>query len=200
MAITKGTDYEQTTAFGQSEFKALPKGGYICKIIKIEEKSDKNGNPMIHVAFDVAEGEFKGYFMELWQFRKQNKKDEFKEVKFPFEGQSWIPTQDYEDRSKTSRKFKGFCTALEDSGIQVWNGNNFNMNAINGALVGVVYQNQEQEYNGKRSWRAVPWAFRSVEAIRSDDFFVPEDKALPQEESSDIPEGFQKMQDDDVPF
>lgn len=198
MAITKGSDYEQTSAFGDG-FKALPKGGYIVKILKIEELADKNGNPMIHVAFDIAEDEYRNYFMELYQKRKANAKDPFN-VKWPFEGQSWIGTQDYEDKTKTSRKFKGFCTALEDSGVQVWNGNQFLMDNIKDKLVGVVYQNQEQEYQGKTSWRAIPWSFRSVDAIRSGDFFVPEDKALPKEETAQVPEGFQALQTDDVPF
>ncbi len=196
--ITKNSDYDNTTAFGQSEFKSLPKGGYICKIFKVEEKTDKNGNPMIHFAFDIAEGEYKDYFKNLFHSRKKNS-DEPLNVKYPFEGQMWITTTDYEDKNKTSRKFKGFCTALEDSGTQVWNGNNLDMNAINGAMIGIVYQNQEQEYKGKKSWRSVPWGCRSVDSIAEGDYFVPEDKPLPKPIEPDPLEGFAAV-DEDIPF
>lgn len=203
MAISKNADYDNTTAFGDGGFKSLPKGGYVCKIFKAEEKMSKNGAPMIHVAFDIAEGDYQGHFMELFKSRKDRAKDAFKEVKYPFEGQMWVMLNDYEDPTKTSRKFKGLCTALEDSGTQVWNGNQFNMDALNGAMVGVVYQNQEQEYQGNVSMRAVPWAFRSVDAIREGDFFVPDDKLLTLSEvASGIP-GFQALEETegpDIPF
>lgn len=201
MEITKKADYDQTASFGQSNYTPLPKGGYVCKIFKAEAKETQNGQPMIHIAFDIAEGEYKGYFMELFQSRKQNARDKFKEVKYPFEGQAWIVVTDYEDPNKTSRKFKGFCTALEDSGTTVWNGNKFMINALDGAMVGIVYQREEQEWEGKRSWRTLPWAFRSVDTIREDDYFVPEDKALP-EKTDDVmmSEGFAKVQDVDIPF
>lgn len=180
MAIVKKNDYDSTSAFGQSDFKTLPKGGYIVRIIKAEETADKHGNPMVHIAFDICDGEFSGYFMNLFQSRKKNS-DHPMDVKYPFEGQMWIGVNDYEDPNKTSRKFKGFCTALEDSGADVWSpkGEFQLLNVIN-AEVGVVYQSVEQEYNGKTSWRAIPWGFRSVQSIESGDFFVPDDKPLPQ--------------------
>lgn len=200
MEITKKSDYNETTGFGDGGFKSLPKGGYVAKIFKAEVISDRNGSPMIHIAFDIVEGEYKGYFMALWKSRKDNAKDKFKEVKYPFEGQSWIGTTDYEDHNKTSRKFKGFCTAVEDSGTIIWNDNKFNLKALEGAMVGVVYQNQEQEYNGKRYWRAVPWSFRNIDSIREGDYFVPDDKALQVKEETEPPEGFSRLQEDSVPF
>ena len=47
------------------------------------------------------------------------------------------------------------------------------------AEVGVIFQNVEQEYNGKTYWRATPWGFRSIESIAMDDYFIPDDKPLP---------------------
>lgn len=201
MEITKKADYNETTSFGEGGFKSLPKGGYVVKIFKAEVMTNRSGDPMVHIAFDIVEGEYQGYFMGLWKSRKENAKDKFKEVKYPFEGQAWIGTTDYEDRNKTSRQFKGFCTAVEDSGTVIWNGSIFNVKALEGAMVGVIYQNQEQEYNGKRYWRAVPWTYRNVDSIREGDFFVPEDKALPEKtENVMMSEGFQKVNDADIPF
>lgn len=176
--ITKNSDYNSVSSFGASEFKRLPKGGYICRIILAEETKSKTGKDMLHVAFDIVEGDFTGYFMNLYQSRKKN--NPTSDVKYPFEGQKWIMVNDYEDPSKTSRQFKGFCTAVEDSGTEIWNLNGeLDLNRVKGAEVGVVFQDVEQEYNGKTSWRAQPWAFRSIEAIASGDYFIPDDKPLP---------------------
>lgn len=203
--ITKGADYNETQEYGTGN-KRLPKGGYVCKIAKAEEIADKNGRPMIHIAFDVFEGEYKGHFLNLFQTRKANAKDKFKEVKWPFEGQSWIQTQDWEDPTKTSKKFKGFCTALEDSGTNVWAGNQFVLSALNGALVGVVFRDEEQEYEDKTYWRAIPMYFRSVNAIREEDYFLPDDKPLENKQQtadtsmqSDF-EKFAEQEAADLPF
>lgn len=178
--IKKQSDYDQTSGFGQSEFKALPADGYICRLILAEEKTSRSGKPMLHIAFDIVEGDYKGYFMNLFQQRKKNATDPTREVKYPFEGQAWIPLQDYEDPNKTSRKFKGFCTAVENSGTEIWGlDGTLDLERVKSAEVGVIFQNTEQEYNGKTSWRALPWGFRSIESIATGDYFVPEDKPLP---------------------
>lgn len=177
--IRKNNDYDQTSAFGQSDFRTLPKGGYICRIIKAEETQSGTGKPMLHIAFDIVEGEYTGYFMNLFQTRKKN--NPTADIKYPFEGQKWIMLNDYEDPNKTSRQFKGFCTAVEDSGTEIWNLNGeLDLGRVKGAEVGVIYQLTEREYNGKTSWRALPWGFRSIESIAKGDYFVPDDKPLPQ--------------------
>lgn len=198
--ITKARDYEQTTAFGQGGFKVLPKGGYICRILQAEEMADRNGNPMVHIAFDICDGEYTGYFMNLFQSRKKSS-DNPLNVKFPFNGQMWIATNDYEDPNKTNRKFKGFCTALEDSGTEVWDARgNFLLENLKNAELGIVFQNVESEYNGKTRWESVPWGCRSVEAIETDDYFVPDDKPYePKQNSGSFGGGFNATTDD-LPF
>lgn len=201
--IVKQSDYDQTTAFGQSEFRNLPKGGYICRIIKAEETQSSTGKPMLHIAFDIVEGEYTGYFMSLFHARKKN--DPSKDVKYPFEGQKWIMLNDFEDPNKTSRQFKGFCTAVEDSGTEVWDLNGaLDLERVKGAEVGIVFQNTESKYNGKTSWRALPWGFRSIESIATGDYFIPEDKPLPTTygtafEPTSSADSFSAAEDD-IPF
>ena len=203
--IKKMSDYEQTSAFGQSEFKPLPKGGYICRIIKAEETQSSTGKQMLHIAFDIIEGDYTGYFMNLFQTRKKKNDDPLKEIKYPFEGQKWIMLHDYEDPKKTSRQFKGFCTAVEESGTEIWNLNGeLDLERVKGAEVGIVFQNVESEYNGESYWRAQPWGFRSIESIAMGDYFIPDDKPLPATYNS----GFQpatsadsfNAAEDDIPF
>lgn len=177
----KKSDYNEVSGYGQSDFKPLPKGGYICRIIKAEETKSSSGKDMLHIAFDIIEGEYTDYFNDVFKARKKANTDPLKTVKWPFEGQKWIMVDDYEHPEKTSRQFKGFCTAVEDSGTEIWNLNGeLVTNKLNGAEVGVVFQRVEEEYNGESRWKTLPWAFRSIEAIATGDYFVPDDKPLPQ--------------------
>lgn len=175
--IQKPRDYDSISAFGESSFTPLPKGGYIVRITDIREETSQNGGQMIHFMFDIADGEFANYFSNLFESRRRKNLDPNKTVKWPFEGQMWVPIQDYEDASKMSRKFKGLCTALKDSGTEPWLPNDaFNMQGAKGATIGMVFQRVEREYQGKKIWETVPWACRSVGAIDSGDYYVPDDK------------------------
>lgn len=42
--------------------KRLPAGGYVCKYTKVE---DNESRKYLYMEFDIAEGEFKGYYSEL---------------------------------------------------------------------------------------------------------------------------------------
>ena len=175
----KKSDYNEVSGFGQSDFKALPKGGYICRLMLAEEAKSNTGKQMLHIAFDITEGEYTGYFMNLYQSRKKANTDPLKTVKYPFEGQAWIMVDDYEHPEKTSRQFKGFCTAVEDSGTEIWNLNGeLDLNRLKDAEVGVIYQRVEEEYNGKVNWKTKWWTVRSIAAIATGDYFVPDDKPL----------------------
>lgn len=203
--IKKMSDYNEVSGFGQSDFKPLPKGGYICRIIMAEETQSSSGKPMLHIAFDITEGEFTDYFNDMYKARKKANTDPQKTIKWPFEGQKWIMLNDYENPNKTSRQFKGFCTAVEESGTEIWNLNGeLVLEKLKGAEVGIVFQDVEQEYNEKTSWRAQPWGFRSIASIASGDFFVPDDKPLPTTyntgfEPTTSADSFNAAEDD-IPF
>lgn len=197
--ISKKNDYDATGSFGEG-FQGLPASGYVCRIMKAEEMQSKTGRDMVHIGFDIIEGDYKDYFRNLFQKRKEGSDDPLN-VKYPFEGQMWIMVEDYEDPNKTSKKFKGFCTALEESGAIVWSDSGqFMVNNLQGASVGIVFQRQEQEYNGKTYWRSVPWACRSVQTIRGGDYFIPEDKPLTVSQVVESTQGFQALTADDCPF
>lgn len=201
--IKKMSDYDQTSGFGQSDFRRLPKGGYVCRIIMAEETQSSTGKPMLHIAFDIIEGEYTDYFNDVYKTRKKNNTDPLKTIKWPFEGQKWIMLQDYEDPNKTSRQFKGFCTAVEESGTEIWNLNGeLVIEKLKGAEVGIVFQDVESEYNGKTSWRAEPWGFRSIASIATGDYFVPDDKPLPATYNTGFSESADSFSaaSDDIPF
>ena len=193
MAFKKPKDYDNVKVGGES--KILPAGGYICKILKAEETESKNGKPMLKVAFDITDGEYAGYFKEMFQNWKASS-DDPSTVKWPFTGTKWILL--YDNEGATNRDFKSFCTALEDSGITVWRNDVFDVGALKDANVGIIFRREEHEYNNTRSWRTVPWGFRSVKTIEDGGFNVPDDKPLPPQTFTPT-DSFEALEED-LPF
>lgn len=196
MAFRKPNDYDSVNI---GAYKILPAGGYICRILKAEETKSSTGKDMLKVAFDICDGEFSGYFMESFQDRKSAAEDPAS-VKWPFSGTKWILFLDNE--GKTNRDFKRFCTALEDSGTQVWKNDTLDIGALKDAQVGVLFRREEHEYNNLKSWRTVPLSFRSVKAIEDGDYQTPDDKPLADKYAGT---GFTQVDSfsaaaDDIPF
>lgn len=192
MAFRKPKDYDSVKV---GEPRILPAGGYICKILNAEETESRNGKPMLKVSFDIDEGEFKGYFRDLFKGWKENS-DDPATVKWPFTGTKWVMF--YNSEGKTNRDFKSFCTALEDSGTKVWINDTFDVNGLRGATLGLIFRREEHEYNNARSWRTVPVGFRSVKTIEDGNFNVPEDKPLPEKVLTET-DSFTAL-DEDLPF
>lgn len=192
MAFKKPKDYDNVKV---GETRILPAGGYVCKILKAEETQSKTGKDMIKMFFDIDEGDFAGYFKEMYDNWKASA-DDPKSVKWPFSGTKWILLLNNE--GQTNRDFKSFCTALEDSGVDVWKNDVFDAASLKGAKLGIIFRREEQEYNHATSWRTVPWGFRSVKTIEEGTFNVPEDKPLPQQTITEA-DSFSAMEDD-IPF
>lgn len=194
MAYRKPKDYDDVKV---GERKILPAGGYVCKILKAEETESKTGKQMIKIALDIAEGDYAGYFREMFDSWKAGA-DDPQSVKWPFTGTKWILL--YDSEGATNRDFKSFCTALEDSGVTVWKNDIFDVGALKDAKVGIIFRREEHEYQNTRSWRTVPWGFRSVKTIEDGTFNVPEDKPLaPKAGNYDLTDSFQAAEDD-IPF
>lgn len=192
MAFRKPKDYDSVKI---GEPRILPAGGYICKILNAEETESRNRKPMLKVSFDIDEGEYKGYFRDLFKGWKENS-DDPATVKWPFTGTKWVMF--YNSEGKTNRDFKSFCTALEDSGTKVWINDTFDVNGLRGATLGLIFRREEHEYNNARSWRTVPVGFRSVKTIEDGNFNVPEDKPLPEPVLTET-DSFSAL-DEDLPF
>ena len=193
MAYMKPNDYDSVKV--GSAF--LPAGGYVCRILKAEETTSKTGKAMLRVGFDIDEGEFKGYFRDLFDGWKDGA-DDPKSVKWPFGGTKWILFLDNE--GKTNKDFKSFCTALEDSGVTVWINNVLNTAGLKDARLGIIFRREEHEYNNQTSWRTVPWGFRSVEAIRNGEYKTPEDKPLTRRYDDISGLDSFTAAEDDIPF
>ena len=194
MAFRKPSDYDSVEV---GNYKVLPAGGYVCRIIGAQETKSRTGKDMVKVAFDICEGEYSGYFMDQFNERKAAAENP-EQVRWPFSGTKWILLLDVE--GNTSKGFKGFCTALEDSGTEVWVKDTFDASRLKDAAVGVIFRREESEYEGKISWRTVPLSFRSVKTIEDGDFTVPEDKPIVKRADFAAVIDTFSAAEDDIPF
>lgn len=192
--MEKPKDFD--TAKPTGEYKALPAGGYVCKIIGVEEMMSKTQKKMIKIALDIAEGEEKGRFMEQY---KSDTRD-FK--KWPASAVVYQLT--YTPEGKTHGRFKQFteCATASNSGFEIEWGEGF-AKCFKDKLIGVIFgrEQYESQQDGKLRWSTKAQFFKTVEEIRSGDFTVPEDKPLKDSgKQNSVPEGFSEITDDDIPF
>ena len=192
--MEKPKDFDTAKATG--EFKPLPAGGYVCKIIGVDEAMSKTGKKMLKIALDIAEGEEAGRFMDAYKADTR----EFK--KWPAGGMVYPLTED--QNGNTHGRFKQFTNCVTDSnkGFEIVWGKEFG-SCFKGKLVGAVFGREQYEnQNGELRWSTKPQHFKTVEEIRDGDFKVPEDKPLPQKDNASAAslEGFSEISDDDIPF
>ena len=134
------------------EFTKVAPDGYVCKITSVEDIADKE---YLKIKFDIAEGEFKGYYQELYANKG------FWAGKF---------IKSYKDTALSF--FKSFITAVQNSNTGfVWNDDE---TKLIGKFVGLVLAEEEYQSNeGVIKTRLYVDRIRSVESIKKGDFKVP---------------------------
>lgn len=166
-----GNDYDSVQVGGG---KALPKGGYICRIIKARMTKSSQGLPMVEALFDICEGEYANYFGDKYRDSLQrNPKNEY-----PNNGRAKVVAVD--EKGNTKKTFKGFVTSIEKSNeVNLPREDNAFLKALEGKLIGVIFGREEFEGNdGKTHWATKPRWYRSVQDIESGNYEVPEDAYL----------------------
>lgn len=193
--INKIENWDKVEAnFGES--KRLSAGGYICVILACKKEKSKNGKEMLVVNFDIAEGEFKGFYMDKY---KNAPRDNANPVEPKWKGKYYIVLEGegYEGR------LKAFITSIEESNEgYTWDWNEEN---LKGKRFGGIFREEEFLYNGEVLTNAKLWQVRSVKKIIDGDFEVPKKKELPEEEKQSLTAPFsndytQPVTEDDLPF
>ena len=171
--MNRPADFDNVQAYG--DFKPLPAGGYVCRIMGVEETAAKSsGAPMIKISLDIAEGEYKDYFANM--YRNDTRADK-----------KWnagaIVNQlvyDTNGNNSTNRGFKTFCTAAEESnpGFKIQWGNTFAA-CFKNKLIGVIFRREEyMGTDGKTHWSTKANSFRGTQTIREGKFDPIPDKPL----------------------
>ena len=154
----------------------LPLGAYVCKVKKAAVQANEFGEQLC-IVFDIVEGEFSGFFND--DFKNNNSENK----KWKGVLRMLIPKDDGSEKDEwTKRSFKGMVTAFEKSNPGYkWN---WDEASLTGKLIGILFRNEEWEYDGKTGWTVRPFRAISVDSVRSEDFTLPNDKPLKNKNTS----------------
>ena len=155
---------ERTTAR-----ETLPAGGYVAKIMDATVISYDWGD-VLKVDFDIAEGEYKGFFATDY---RNNTNDDKKwrgtyRINIPNESNQYFDSQ--------RKSFNNLIACLEEtnSGFHF----DWDESKLKGKGIGVLFRNKEWEYNGSTGWTTECCAVTTAKDIREGNFKMPKDKPL----------------------
>ncbi len=205
-----GEEWNETEAYtGESQKpEEIKAGGYILKILGCKFTETSNGAVKMVFAFDVAEGEYSGYFKKLLDYERQfNQNAKTKgtyDFFFPVKGDADYPDAE-EKRKKNMKMLKGVVTAINESNPYappIDLSKPISLDAFKGKLVGGIFGDVEWAWKGKTGMKARCRWFTNAAKIRSGDFKIPEPK-FQNEQPTVTVQAFPKgeiISDGDVPF
>lgn len=187
--MKKWNGYETTEVMGTK--RKLPAGGYVCRIMEAEEKEYGWGS-VLNILFDIAEGQYKGFYSE--QYEKQTKDKKWKGVY-----RLNVPKDDGSEKDERLKKaFKTFIHHIESSNQGYkWD---WNEAALKGKLFGGVFGEKEYEVDGNTGFYTTIRYTGEVKGIEN--MPVPKQQLLnrPGQSSLTTPAPMEWGADDSLPF
>lgn len=177
------TGYKQAEATSFSELPKLQPGGYVVKILNVKVEPTDWGSRLA-IRFDIAEGEFKGFFDKLYKATP----DEWENKKWKGSMRLSIPhnTGDETKFKKSLGYFKSQIQAFENSNanLHIDCERDWDENVLKGKLVGALFNEKEWEMNGNTGWFTQCKRFVPVNDIRSGNFTIPKREELKNKPST----------------
>lgn len=177
-------------------FEQLPKGAYVLKFMAVKEVPNNSGKGShVSIAFDIAEGEYKGFYQQ--QFDANTNEDK----KWPGDAifNLNVPSEDSSDWMV--KNWDTFWTDVEDSNPgYLFNGDE---KKIPGLIVGGKMRIEQHEYNGniydhtRLCWTCPAQDVREGKAGR-----LPKDKLIEKASSGPDINSFVEIKEGtaDIPF
>ena len=182
-----GKSYKDVEAASGGDFKKLPAGGYICEIKAVEDVPEKE---YLRVVYDVATGEFKGFYNDAWG-----------------QDHPFVHCMYWSYKEANKKYFKANMAAVDKTNLTDFNeqleGKTFDEKQLVGQRLGLVIGYEEYRSDrGEIRQRTYVAAVRSGQAIGQGDFTVPELKRLEDKmPSTGSPvAGFEQVNEEDLPF
>lgn len=177
------TGYKQAEATSFSELPKLQPGGYVVKILNVKVEPTDWGSRLA-IQFDIAEGEFKGFFDKLYKATP----DEWENKKWKGSMRLSIPhnTGDETKFKKSLGYFKSQIQAFENSNanLHIDCERDWDENVLKGKLVGALFNEKEWEMNGNTGCFTQCKRFVPVNDIRSGNFTIPKREELKNKPST----------------
>lgn len=175
------------------EYMALPKGAYVIKLLNVKEEANKNGNGShLKIAFDIAEGEYAGFYKKLFE------NDTREDKKWNNDAVLYITSPDDDSEQWVIDNFNKFMAAVEDSNKDYhWN---WKESTLKDKLVGAKFCIEQSEYDGKVYDHTKAKWFIAAQKVRDGKFGkLPNDKLIEKAKTPNefnVPDGI----DEEVPF
>ncbi len=172
--ISRPNNWDNVQAF--SDRQKLPVGAYVCYIKQAVVKENSSGNQLC-VLFDISAGEYAGYYDDDFK-RNQRENKKWKGVL-----RLWLPKEDGSDKDEWAKSIlKGFIAAVEESNRGYkWD---WNEKSLAKKEIGILFRNEEWEYEGKTGWATRPFRAISVDSVEDGSYAIPKDKPLKNEPTS----------------
>lgn len=154
----------------------LPVNAYVCKVKRAAVQANEHGEQLC-ILFDIFEGDWRNFYNDDFESNTQENKKWRGVLRY------WLPKEDGSEKDGwTKSALKGMVNAFENSNP----GYRFNWDetTLAGKMIGILFRNEEWEYEGKTGWTARPYRAISVDSVRSGDFRLPKEKPLKKEENS----------------
>ncbi len=186
--MNKPANWDEIEAF-TGDFKNITPGGHICSIVQAQPVLSRSGKEMLVLLFDIAEGEFKDFYMQQHMKNIETNPDA-----------KWQGIYRQLTEGNGEKFFKGLITAIENSN----NGYKWNWDekTLKGKLFGGVFGQEEYLNNNNEVKLSTKCVFiRSIEQIRKG-VKVPEIKKLKADEGGTDYGSFgsQVFPDIEIPF
>ena len=188
----------------RTSFEQLPKGAYVIKILGAKEEEGDYG-PQVTIAFDIAEGEYKGFYQN--QFDKNTNEDK----KWPFDAVYYLNVPQDDSKEYVWTNWNTFFADLEDSNKGfIFDGD---VKKLKGKLIGGKFHIKQTEYNGnvydhtRLKWTCVAEDVRKGKAGKMPNDVLAggsrSNRTAPAATSSSELDGFVNLPaggDEDLPF
>ena len=183
-------------------FEQLPKDAYVVKIMGAKEDTWPSGDKVLKIAFDIAEGKYKGFYQT--QFDRNTSEDK----QWPFDAVFNLNIPNDGCKEYVWDNWNTFFADLEDSN----NGYSFdgNVKALKGKLIGGKFHIKQTEKNGNvydhtvMKWTCVAEDVRQGKAGKlPNDKLVGSTKTSTAQSDPDGLDGFLNIPDgsaDELPF
>ena len=177
----------QNVQASSGEFAKPTAGGYICLITNVEDvpMNAQGKGDYLRIEYDIAEGDFKGYYKEQFDRWSGN----------------WNASFIRSYKEKALGMMKHFTNCIEQSNAgYVWD---WNEKGLVGKFVGLVLGEEEYKNSaGEIKTKLVVNQVKTVEDIKNGNFKIPAPKKLAVEHSSNNTADFTPVEDlmDDLPF
>lgn len=168
------SNYDGVPEYSENSFK-LPVGAYEVEIIRAEEQNGAKNSCALCLLFEISDGEYKGFFHNKFDSDRKSFPDK---AKYKGVLRVWYPNGGEYDESNKKRLKTTLERIKKSNNLNVDFSKEWDGEALKGCKVGMIFQEQEYNYEGRQGMAAQPYGVITLEALREGKFTLPKPKYL----------------------